>query len=78
MEHALISFVFGLVGGLVGGLVSSRFLSGGRILPSLSSPLETVERRGPSQYVVASPKRKPKAKTDRELWEIENRENVKD
>lgn len=70
MEY-LLATVLGFLGGLLGSLffrVMADFplRSQGNVAPGI-----VVERQGPFSFVTRE-KRKPKAKTEREIWEMEN------
>jgi len=69
MVVIFFSFVLGFLGGLVGGLVFAKLAP--KRFPSIFAP-QVIQKRGPSVYVVANSKKKPKSKSERELWEIEN------
>jgi hypothetical protein len=70
---ALISLVTGFLGGVLGSLLLSRVsVDFPHRQPAVG---ETVKKQGPFIYTTET-KRKPKAKSEREIWEMENGQKV--
>jgi hypothetical protein len=65
--------VTGFLGGVLGSLLLNRvFADVPRRQPTAG---ETVKKQGPFLYTTEA-KRKPKAKSEREIWEMENGQKV--
>lgn len=76
MVYALAA-VIGFIGGVLGGLVNSAFKRDElESAPSAPNP-NVVEKRGPSLYTTVK-KKTPKAQSEKELWEKENKQNIND
>lgn len=77
MDTAKVEYLLATVLGFLGGLLGSLFLKMvSAETPQLLNPEkkilgQIVEKRGPGLFMTQA-KRKPVAKTERELWEMEN------
>jgi len=70
MENALITILVSIVSGFVGGFIAALVFQKSPPLRAIFKPAQ-VEKRGPSLFVTET-KRKPKALSEKDLWEREN------
>lgn len=72
--YYIIPLIFGFIGGLGGALFLERRRP--KVVPS-PPQAQVVRKKGPSIYVVEK-RRKPKVKSEHEIWEEENGQNLHD